>query len=340
MKGRFLIFSLIAMVMGLKAQSPMVNMSIESQAPKYWYVADAKIACQFGNVVMSCLQVRSSLDSNWKPFQHEIEGFIWEPGIEVLIELEVIPIKKTSPDAPAFKYKYIRTVEVKQTVLKQSEIIGKNKWKLINIQSVSSMIPRVRNLGAWIQFEPDSGTVQGFGGCNKFGGNAEILEGEINFGEMYSTEMYCKNDSLERLLLESLKSNTQFYFRNNMLFITCSNGYTLHLRPEKRMDSLVNVLSRPAIYRGNTFNILRNGQFGVTLDDEKESKNRNFIFEKDTLTQLDTNIIKYRLMNVDVNSDIQVIELLAKPHPSKEISYAVILFKDGSRREIMMRHVL
>ncbi|MCC6817966.1 MAG: DUF4377 domain-containing protein [Bacteroidia bacterium] len=315
-------------------------LAANAQSLKYWYIADAKIACQYGNIMMSCLQVRSSPDSTWKPFQHEIEGFIWEPGVEVLIELTVTPIIDPLPDGPQFTYKYHRTVETKNTVLKQREILGATRWKLINIQSVSSMIPRVRPLGAWMQFDLDSHVVYGFGGCNSFAGNAEVLEGQINFGLMTSTLKSCQNDSLERIIMESIESNTQFYFRNNMLFITCMNGYTLHLRPEKRLDSLISEFSKPHIYRSNSYTLLRDGRYAITLDDVKEAGFKNFIFEKDSLTQIKKSDIALRLVNLDKESDIQSIEILTKPHTLKDINHAILIFKDGSRREIMIRYAL
>lgn len=318
----------------------LMALASKAQTVKYLYIADSKIGCVIGDVAMSCLQVRTSPDSVWRAFPYEIEGFIHEPGIEVMIEMTETPILNASADSPAFRYKYLRTVEVKNTVIRQRELLGASRWKLVNIQEQTKMIPRVRMMNAWLQFNLDSNTVRGFGGCNGFGGNSEVKEGEINFGQMYATEKSCQHDSIERIFLEGIQSNTQFYLRNNILFITCQNGYTLHFRPEKRIDSLVNEFSKPHIYRGNTYNKLRDGRFGVTLDDLKEGENKNYLFNSAKLSELEKKTILYKLVNTNPDNNVVEIRILKKPHKNKELHYAEVILKDGTKRNILIRSVL
>lgn len=329
MKNKIFIFSILLMSISAKAQSL-----------KYWYIADAKIPCQYGNTVMSCLQVRTSPDSVWRPFKYEIEGFIWEPGVEAMIELTETVLPVPGPDGAPAKYKYIRTVEVKNTVLKQKVILGSTRWNLINIQSSTTPIPRVKMLKAWMEFNLDSNTAGGFGGCNSFGGNAEVLEGEINFGPIMSTLKSCTNDSVEKIFLESMQGNTQFFFRNRMLFITCQNGYTLHFRPAQKIDSLISELSKPHIYKGNSFAHLKNGAVGVTLDDIKEAANKNYIMIDSALTEKEKLSIDHKLINTDTASNVAEIHILKKPGKSKDIFHAILIFRDGTTREFMIRHVL
>lgn len=316
--------------------------ALKSQGGKtrYWYVADAKVACQVNNTITSCLKVRSNPDSMWRDFPWEIEGYLWEPGTETLIELEETPILYPEDNGPKSTYKFIRVIEVKNTVLKNRAILGSNKWKLINIQTGTTQLPMVRKVGAWVIFDLDSNTLQGFGGCNSFGGNAEVKEGEINFGQMMSTLKSCTNDSIERDILDGLKSTAQFYIRNNMLFITCQNNMTYHFRPEKRIDSLVNKLNKPTLYRGNTFNKLRNGQYGVTLDDVNEAGNRNFIFNVGELSATQKKTIKVRLVNSTPDDIIKELHILSKPHATKGTSYAIVVLKDGAKLEIQIKNVL
>lgn len=103
---------------------------------KYWYVGDAKIACQIGDMVTSCLKVRTSPDSAWRDFPWEIEGFLWEPGTETLIELEETPLTTPTTEGQTIKYKLVRVVEVKNTVLKNKALLGASKWKLVNISRI------------------------------------------------------------------------------------------------------------------------------------------------------------------------------------------------------------
>lgn len=317
----------------------LVIVSSQAQSLKYWYIADAKIPCDFGNIRMSCLQVRSSPDSVWRPFQYEIEGFVWEPGIEAFIEVEVTPLLKPGKDGAKETYKYLRTVEVKNTVLKQKEIIGASRWNLINIQSSTTPIPRVKQAKAWIEFNLDSSRFFGFGGCNHYSGNFSLKDGEINFGVVESTLMSCTNESIEKILYESINGNTQFYLRNRMLFITCQNGYTLHFRSEKKIDSLISELSRPRSYRGNLFGQLKDSTFDVSLDDVADAGNRDYRFIKDSLTSKEKLTIAYKLINMDGYSNVVELHILNLPTKNKDIYQAVVIFNDGTRKEIMIRHV-
>lgn len=307
---------------------------------KYWYIGDSKMACQIGDMVTSCLRVRTSPDSAWRDFPWEIEGFLWEPGTETLIELEESPMTTPSAEGQTTRYRFIRVVEVKNTVLKNKELLNATRWKLVNIEQDRKLIPMVKRANAWVQFNTDSNTVYGFGGCNSFGGNAEVKEGEIGFGQMLSTLKACPGDSIEKKLLETMVGQSQFYIRNNILFITCQNNSTLHFRPEKRIDSLVNTLNKPQIYRGNTYNLLRNGQYGVTLDDVPESANKNYLFGVVKTTAAEKKTIKLKLVNSSTENDIQEVHILLKPHKTKGVNHAVIVFKNGTKRNIFIKNVL
>ena len=307
---------------------------------KYWYIGDAKIACQLGDMVTSCLKVRTSPDSAWRDFPWEIEGYLWEPGVETLIELEETPILAPEPNGPAAKYKLVRVVEIKNTVLKNRALLGASKWKLVNIEQDRKMLPMVKRANAWIIFNLDSNQVSGFGGCNSFGGNAEVKEGEIGFGQMLSTLKACPGDSIERRLLETMVGQSQFYIRNNILFITCQNNSTLHFRPEKRIDSLVNALNKPQIYRGNTYNLLKNGQYGVTLDDVPESGNKNYLFGVVKTNATEKKTIRLKLLNTMPDNEVQEVHILLKANKTKDVNHAVVVFKDGTKRAIFIKNVL
>lgn len=316
---------------------------IDSQAQstyKYWYIGDSKMACQIGDMVTSCLRVKTSSDSAWRDFPWEIEGFLWEPGTETLIELEELPLDTPSVDGQTMRYKFVRMVETKNTVLKNKELLKATRWKLVNIEQDRKLTPMVKRANAWIQFNTDSNTVTGFGGCNSFGGNAEVKEGEIGFGQMLATLKACPGDSIERKLLETMAGQSQFYIRNNILFITCQNNATLHFRPEKRIDSLVNTLNKPKIYRGNTYNLLRDGQYGITLDDVPECANKNYLFGMVKTTATEKKTIKLKLINTLPESEVKEVYILLKPHKTKGVNHAVVVFNNGTKRNILIKNVL
>ncbi len=305
-----------------------------------FYVGDAKIACQFNNTITSCLKIKFHPDSNWKEFPYEINGFIFEPGVETMIEVEETPILFPEDNGPKYTYKMLRVIETKKTVLDNKKLLSGNKWKIINIEMDRVMTPS-KKANAWMQFNTDSNTVNGFASCNSFSGNALIEDGVIQFGILNSTVMSCQFDEIEKRIMEGLKGKAAFYIRNNMLFVVCENHLIIHMRPEKRLDSMVKEINKPVqVSRGNTFANMQTGQYVITLDDVPEAAMKQMIFTNVKLTATEQQTIKLKLRNTSADDPVKEIRILAKPHKKAGHYYAVIVFKNGSKRTVVMRNVL
>lgn len=304
------------------------------------YIADSKVACQFNNTVTSCLKIKSHLDSNWKEFPYEIEGFIFEPGVEVHIEMERVPILFPEDNGPKFTYKQIRVIDTRATVLENKVLLAANKWKIINLE-MDRVVTPAKKAGAYMLFNIDSNRVYGFAGCNSFSANTLIENGILQFGIAMNTLVACPNDAIEQRIMEGLKGKAAYYFRNNMLFVVCENRMILHCRPEKKLDSLISEINKPVVLeRGNTFADMQNGEYVVTLDELAQAARKQMFFKKSVLSAVEKKTIRLKLKNSNVDETISQILILSKPHKLKGSYYAIVIMKDGSRTNVVMRNVL
>lgn len=305
-----------------------------------FYICDDKVACEYNNTITSCLKIKNHPDSNWRSFPYEISGFIFEPGVECYVEVEETTVLQVDESSPKYTYKLLQVIQSKQTVLDNKRLLAANKWKIINFELDRVVTPAKRANGN-LYFDLDSNKIYGFGGCNSFGGNVKIEDGIIQFGILTNTLLSCPHDAIEAKLMEGLKGKAAYYIRNNMLFIVCENRMSIHLRPEKRLDSMINEINKPdAVSRGNTFGNMQNGHFVVTLDNEPESALKQMIFTDQSMTDVERGTIKFKLKNLSTEDLIQEIHILKKEHKDKDYYYAVVLFKDGTKREVVIRNVL
>lgn len=307
---------------------------------KIMYVGDAKIACTYNNTVTSCLKVKSHPDSSWKEFPYEIEGFIFEPGLESQIEVSVETIASPQENGPKYAYKLIRVIESRRTVLEDKRILTNNRWKLINIEQNRNLVP-ARKANAWFKFNIDSNKIEGFAGCNGISGNTTFENGSMQFGMMTTTMLSCANDDIEKYIRDAMVGRAAFYVRNNMLFVVCENLVTLHLRPEKKLDSIIKVINRPASkYDGNTYLKLKDGHYSVRLDYLKQAQNKQMIFKTVPLTATEKKTMLFKIRNIAEDDEIKEIRVLRKQHKIGTLHYAIVIFKDGTQESIVIQDVL
>lgn len=304
------------------------------------YIGDSKVACQYNNTITSCLKIKSHLDSNWREFPYEIEGFIFEPGVEVHIEMEQTPVLFPEDNGPKYTYKQIRVIDTRSTVLDNKALLAANKWKIINLE-MDRVVTPAKKAGAYILFNIDSNTVSGFAGCNSFFANTLIENGILQFGIANNTLLACSNDAIEQRIMEGIKGKAAYYVRNNMLFIVCENRMILHCRPEKKLDSLIADINKPVVVsRGNTFGNMQNGEYVVTLDELPKAANMQMFFKSSVLTAAEKKTIKIKLKNNNPDEPVSQILILSKPHKMIGYFYAIVVLKDGTKTNVVMRNVL
>ncbi len=81
------------------------------------------------------------------------------------------------------------------------------------------------------------GSYGGFGGCNSYGGQAKVTPselkyqkdtvGKIEFGAMYSTKRYCRDDKLEYAFFKALDGVDSFTIEGDNLFLFTQGELTL-----------------------------------------------------------------------------------------------------------------
>lgn len=303
-----------------------------------FYIGDAKTACIYNNAITSCLKIKFHADSNWKEFPYNIKGFIHEQGIECRVVVEETALEFPDEDSMMFAYRLIKIVGQRKTVLEDIALLTNNRWR-VNILEKDLKVTPARKAGAYIEFNTDSNRISGFAGCNSFTGNILADNGVIQFGEIQNTLISCANDPVEAMIMEGLKGKAAFYVRNNTLFLVCENLLTIHLRPEKRLDSIISLINQPIRQKpGSAFKILKADHFSVVVDYLDGSPVQNMVFGVDKTTAEESKTILYKLHNLNLNDDVQTVYILKKPHELPGMYYATLVMKDGSRKTVVMRN--
>jgi heat shock protein HslJ len=314
----------------------------QTESTKTIIVADAKISCTYQNTIMACLKIKSHPDSVWRDFPHDIEGFIFEPGFETTIEILETVIQFPGDSVATKQFKLIKTIDKVNKVLTDKRLLSNNRWKIVNYEKDGTLTP-LRRTSAFAIFDIDNNKISGNNSCNTFNGNAIIEDGVISFGVLMSTKMACENNQSEALINEAFTGKAAYYVRNNILFIVCENRGILHLKPEKRLDSMIQVINTPkSPFDGNTMFTLKDGKIQVKLDELPQAKNRMMIFNTGKLTDLEkktNSSVSKVLINTDSESEITQIQILKTPHKTNNIKYIVVFLKDGTKRKMEISQV-
>jgi hypothetical protein len=311
-----------------------VTINAQESTKKVIFIAGEKMRCEMGNIITSCYKMKPHEDSAWRAFSYEIDGFIWQPGMQHQLQVEEIKENNT------FSYRMLSMIESIPTVLNQTVILKNNIWELIGIRVFHNYMPNVRRSGVNVYFNLDSNYATGFGGCNSYLVKASFQDGRISFKDYQSTLKSCTNDSIEKLLQDVMSGESEFYYKGKILYIGNSNGVLLNLRPKYKIDSLIYALTHPKPYKGNSFQFLEGVSYDVTLDDLEEFKGNSYLFVSDEISKEESKKIYLRLNNIDKNNQVESILIFNKDGSTAEGIYkAEVIFKDGSKKTVNLRNV-
>ena len=84
-------------------------------------------------------------------------------------------------------------------------------WVLTHIDGEPITRDNGEGESPYIEFNISSGSLMGFAGCNRFGGNFEFGENTITVSQLFSTEMACDNPGPEDLFLQVLNQQSLKY---------------------------------------------------------------------------------------------------------------------------------
>jgi heat shock protein HslJ len=98
-------------------------------------------------------------------------------------------------------------------------------WKLVSYGPAGKQIPAAAGIETSLDFGTH-GRVNGNVGCNSFGGNYEVKNGEIVFTEMLSTMMACQGPQMdqEKAVLQVMNGTVGFQLQGNSLVIQAADG--------------------------------------------------------------------------------------------------------------------
>jgi heat shock protein HslJ len=220
--------------------------------------------------------------------------------------------------------------------------LSNNRWKIVNYEKDGTLTP-LRRTNAFVIFDIDNNKISGNNSCNTFNGNTIIDDGVVSFGILMSTKMACENNQSEALINDALTGKAAYYVRNNILFIVCENRGILHLKPEKRLDSMMQVINTPkSPFDGNTLFTLKDGKVQIKLDELPQAKNRMMIFNTGKLSELEkkpNSPVAKVLINTDSESEISKIQILKTPHKINNSKYIVVFLKDGTKKKMEIKEI-
>ncbi len=109
-------------------------------------------------------------------------------------------------------------------------------WQLTNILIDPYPLTVPDSLSTVLCVKFSEGIIEGFGGCNGFGGAYRIQGNRLTIEGLVHTEMYCESRSeWERMFLERLETSRTFHIQDQRLEINSGDmgGLVFHLQPKK-----------------------------------------------------------------------------------------------------------
>lgn len=304
---------------------------------KTWYIADAKIACTIGDVTTSCLRIKDSLSGEWRNFQWDIEGFQHEKGFEYVIQVRLDKLKFTEDNGPQYKYTLEKVVSKTNMLIIDKRILANNTFRIINIEQYGRTTLAVKSK-AFIQFDPDTNLISGFAGCNSFAGPCSYATAFMEFGTLNNTLKTCEFQTIEDKIMQSLKGKATFYMRKGMVYVVCENFMTLHLKPERSMDSILRVFEEEkAPKRDIHFSKTEDGLYIVNAPISNGPDILLNSYRPFKLTAEEKKKIYLKLVPFQQSGDITEVLISKKAHEKPHMYYATITYKNGKKKEVEIR---
>lgn len=319
--------------------SGFVTASAQERILKTWIVADSKMACQLDDAITSCYRIKEHPDSNWTQFPWTIEGFLHDKGTEYIIEVYLDKIAYPVDNGPKYTYTLNRIVSQKNNVLTDKRLLANNRFKLINIEEYGKMKLAVKSKAEMV-FNIDSNRISGYSGCNNFNVSCSYATAFLQFGEVVSTKKTCEFAEIESKMLAALAGKATFYVRNKMLFIVCENFMTLHLKPEKSLDSIIAVLEAEKAPK-NDIHFSKNDDGTYLVNAPNEDNRLNLIIPcKKTMVPEKATKGAPKLMTftpIAPGAIFLKVVISNKQHPEAHMHYATVYYKSGKKREVSIR---
>ena len=112
----------------------------------------------------------------------------------------------------------------------EAERLANTNWSLVSYGPPESPIEVLPGTSVTLEFDAE-GRAGGSGGCNSYGGDYEVENGSISFGEIVSTLMACTDPGVgeqESQFLGALQTASTYEVSGDQLTITYVDGQVLN----------------------------------------------------------------------------------------------------------------
>ncbi len=109
--------------------------------------------------------------------------------------------------------------------------LADSSWLLISIQKDGQIIAPAATVYATLIFGTDS--VGGHAGCNTYGGNYTLSNGQLVMSQLFSTMMFCENNNamdVETALMQALNAVTGYQIEGDSLTLSIEGGQATFAR--------------------------------------------------------------------------------------------------------------
>lgn len=167
-----------------------------------------------------CLQYRYQPNDDWQILREPITGFTYQPGYLYTLEIVEKKPENAVTVAPTERslVKIVHKEAVMSIAIPEQSIAG--KWLIVSLKTDSSSF-NTEGKDMFIEFNQETGSVSGRGGCNAFSGKATTGKGNtISFGPLMSTKMACDELAAETLLMKLLEQVNSYAVEENQVVLT------------------------------------------------------------------------------------------------------------------------
>jgi heat shock protein HslJ len=183
----------------------------------------------------TCVMVREDLEEEWFLLAEPIEGFAFEPGFHFVLECHVETVDDPGGGRPRRRYVLLdvihQSLAAPDLEAAHTGSLAGTAWRLVELADASVRV--------WFEGEPEvtvdflaGGQVNGFGGCNSFGGQYEQpFRYEVRVGGLHQTQAECEQPlaGREQEFLDALAKAERFSIWGDMLQLTDWTGRQLML---------------------------------------------------------------------------------------------------------------
>ncbi|MGB3774977.1 MAG: META domain-containing protein [Leeuwenhoekiella sp.] len=172
------------------------------------FVSSSPTPCESSNQ-NECLQYKKDSLAAWSSLPENIKGFDYKPGY--IYKLEVEPTKRSEEESGK-RYSLKKVLQRTKMEIVNKEPTGEYVVESFDGKSVSEKDIRMN-------FNAETGQINGKGVCNRFSGTYTVSGTKIKFSQAATTKMMCQEPALERDFFRSMNIVDRYTLENERLVL-------------------------------------------------------------------------------------------------------------------------